>query len=985
MKNILLILLYTVFLLSSCSKNPIVPIEKNGQISFKLKTKNIIEVKTRSNTHENDMNNIYLIVFDGTSNLFIECKPTKHVGENSYTSILTPIATSVKIVAIANLQSLIETKMSSWTAGTTTYEDVFNDLLTNELTANGGNIIAMPELPPMSGEMQLNKIEKTMTIANPFLMERATAKITISSTASNFNIIGVNMYNAPTKGYAMPNQSSTNLLAIPRANYVGSDGHGGYGPEYMISTATLTDPLYCYEIDKHTDNTKHPYLIINSNRGFYRINLTDKNGMQLSLQRNYYYKINISKIINDGALTAEKAVTDATLNADVVVNDPDSHEIISDGVNYLGLTNSEYIIYDSYALHEFNRNAENNRHGVDYESINGYDVATLTYKSNLEGEVICTEFTTQSGTGTFKFQNSLKCVWDTKLTIEDEFGWNNLTEKLTLPASPNSATSKKIIINIPHDFVRAKLKVNIGALEKQITIERNEIISYMGDILDMGSGFSTASIDFEEDFKPLNYSPYTTPFGYPIPAVSRGTVSDVIGFSTSQTTPYSKNLIVNPSDNLFVKVNPLGGNQNIMYEGHPIYDMRASEFYLTREANQSRVRVHLIQEPFMNGITDSPYGAGAPYENFGAAFWRNNEVGERIIFAPTTNSECYWTARVIYGEDFIRLSQTDDSRTSEYGRPTTGNPEDYKPDDTWKTYLQMPFRKGTAQKTAYPKFRIALTGVNPNPAKPRYGLVAFMAAPFVRTGQTFLVFVRQGEEPDYLFSPTDTYNGAPRTYAQAFSPYNLTVPDPENHPGGANFSDHKMMTQEAVFTQYPTQQGYLYQWGNDIAIHPDNPTAETAIIDYTYDYNASYKNICPNGYTLARTDELRSVFNHSFRDPLSQRETMGLCADGYYDRVEHERNNSVYSVGSGPKRGAAGDVYYNTKTRASIFTPYSSNRIEATGTNPTRDNILSWAVIDGLTGDKQGTVLINDSYLPTNNFLSDRQRALSIRCVKTTP
>lgn len=978
MKKIKLILICTVLILSSCVKELVNPISNEGRVSFQLKTKDAIEVETKSNTHENDINDIYLIVFDNTTDLFIECKAATKVNGNSYIAPLTPYAAAVKIIAVANIKSLLISKMSNWNS-TTTYNNVFDDLLTNELKMNGGNIVSMPEIPPMSYTLMLDKIEMSMKIASPFIMERATAKITISVSTNDFTLLGANLYNAPTKGYIIKNQTPANLLAITRANYIGSE-NGAYNTKYMISEATQKNPIYCYETPIHTDRTKAPYVIINSNRGYYRINLTNKDGEQLDLQRNYYYKINITKVAADGALTPEEAeINPPFINTDIIIEDPTSHEIISNGVDYLGLTNSEFIIYDSYTLNEFNYNFESHYYGADYEVINGYDIATLTYKSSAGGEITCINCVTESGVGTIRFQNSAYGIWDEVTNIYNPV-WNDIKDKLILPVSENTATSKKIIINIPHDFKSGKIKVKIGALEKEIIIQRHEIISYIGDIINMGTGFSTAEVNFETSFRPSNYQFFNQNY---IPFVSKLNTQDMINFSSSHSGTYSKSLVLNnPSDNLYVKVNPTNGDVNTMFKDYPMYYSNASEFYLTR-ANQSRVRVHLIQEPLLDGITDAPK-VGNDSENYCFAFWRNTESGERIIRVPsiTDRNGIFWTARVIYGEEFIRITYTDD-RTVGIGidAETSGDPEDHKPNENWKTFLEQPFRKSW-EKGYFPQFRIGLTGENPNPQKPRYGLVALMVPYSIGTGgqgQTFLIFVRQGEEPDYIFSTTDLYEGSPRTFAQAFSPFNLTVADTLNHIGGENYSDHKSMNGRGVFTKYPSQQGYFYQWGSDIAIHPTNPKYNIAINGYTYDYDASYKEVCPDGYRLPTNDEQNRAALHSFFDPTTKKINIGLCADGYYDRNKY--SSAALTVGSGGEQGRTGNLYYNSKTLASIFIPQTDNRpIEKNYSS----NNITWANIPTLTGNTQG-VFYGSAYGDRPNpAVSDRKSAFPIRCVKIT-
>ncbi|MDR2038933.1 MAG: hypothetical protein LBQ60_13505 [Bacteroidales bacterium] len=230
-------------------------------------------------------------------------------------------------------------------------------------------------------------------------------------------------------------------------------------------------------------------------------------------------------------------------------------------------------------------------------------------------------------------------------------------------------------------------------------------------------------------------------------------------------------------------------------------------------ALQREITVNISQSGtrFMDYGEDSGVG-------YNGAFFRNDQTGERIITMQNTinryedwegsyqNYLTEWSAEIIEGGDFIVLSSTP-SFDPAVGTDNPGNAEDYPV--TPNTYKGETGKKVTGKGRIY--FRIGTTGKNTG--SPRYGVVRISWLRYAWTDVTTDIYVRQGEEADYIYSPSEQIaegilSGQYRTNAKAFSPYNLTADVGNSYTKVQNQDGYR-----AKFTEYPTQAGAFFQWG----------------------------------------------------------------------------------------------------------------------------------------------------------------------------
>lgn len=209
---------------------------------------------------------------------------------------------------------------------------------------------------------------------------------------------------------------------------------------------------------------------------------------------------------------------------------------------------------------------------------------------------------------------------------------------------------------------------------------------------------------------------------------------------------------------------------------------------------------------------------------YAAVFFRNNQRGERIITGQHL-LEKKWTATVPAAyRDWIVISSVP-SFDPGAGTDQPGDAEQYPViPDSYKSengYIVT----GTGR--IY--FRIGMKKNNDNPMdddglrKPKYGVVELKFFASSTWEFTQKIYVRQGEDPDYLFEYDDDIEltsavdakfqslaGQKRTAAARFSPYNLTASE-FNKEANDNFI--QLPYKGGAFTEYPSQGGALFQWG----------------------------------------------------------------------------------------------------------------------------------------------------------------------------
>lgn len=358
------------------------------------------------------------------------------------------------------------------------------------------------------------------------------------------------------------------------------------------------------------------------------------------------------------------------------------------------------------------------------------------------------------------------------------------------------------------------------------------------------------------------------------------------------------------------------------------------------------------------------------------AFWKAQQYGERLIritrptTAPVTAIDGDWVATVIEGEDWIVLDK-EVSKDHNVGWRTDVTPNEASVANGNDVDFDAIHRVNSTETTVVGKmsagnpeiyFRVGLDApYTPTETEPaRYGVVLLI---YKNNGTTkyHKIYVRQGEEPDYLMRPIDAAPSAgltTREKAVKFSPYNLKDPD-DGSPTAVittGVPDAGIPLRGGVPTDYPSQSGHFFLWNySRQAFSPSTPTGAIAgwesSLNGSGSWNENITETCPDGYrrvqdgdntedntltTPATYSEVRqSLFLNPPQgsdDSKTQNSCWGYYADGFFDRraLEASLGDSPLpdkAVSTGDNRIAyIGRLFYNPATFASLFFPGSGAR-----------------------------------------------------------
>ena len=929
-----------VLLLGSCLDEPIYSEYSSGEdvtvkVHLTIPVPPIAQTRSESNPGDSyfNSNGVYLMVFannenDKDNNQLLQI--TKATGSsNLYSAQLKAYSNACNVYVIANAEEIIIKNKANWEQTPTTFGQIKQVLKFRIDTAlkkdevSGGETTVITKMitpQPMMVEVSLDKIDVGTQIGtneHPELMTRSTVKITISNETVEDRdhghyketLYGANLINTPVEGYLfqMDEQSLKNIKRYNTAS--GSDLAGFIAPvEKSESDEKESCTLYTFESAAGGTQGSTAMVIQATYKGasyYYRLHL-DIDNNDYALLRNFHYIVKIKNIKREGALTMEEAIQQETAdNIEYIVNvtDDTSADIITDGEYYMGLSNSEF-----YALAD--------------GKLTNVRISTLKYNIPKSGSIEVIE-----GTGKMSLISNQTSLYPCD--------------------NKNSPKNQEIEVNLDENFKQGTIRITFDKnFQRDIVVYKNSQPNKLGVLL-TSYGFNeidyiSARIDENQEWLKLTTKKSTN---------GMDEAKDL-----SDRCESAKGGI-----NVRVKAN-LGDNNS------PDYRIGYVNFF--RRDNIGNARV-LIKQEMHNVYEDIQQKADErPYTYIGT-FHRHDQVAERIIRVDPKiagGGEFKWRAFVIYG-DFIRLSldKSKDAINEDnfYGESDAANFFGYDLEEKNNGSLYL-VTNGEAEvrreRATTIFFRVGLTStISTNSV--RYGLIGLQTGADVDTETiTRYIFVRQGEEADYLMRQKDPILQEPgneanspgpynsRDKAVKFSPFNLT--DPDGYPIHSNLTGKK-----GRFTDYPSQAGYLYQcYGNQ------GWMADPYITHSGEGYqrlgkpvwNESYEN-CPRGYHRPEggiESDINSAYDYttdatvsasSVRQSLwlypknggvnnTQNSIVGYMADGFYDRqpmkykVDFTKQGEAECkqpilVNQGGQVAFIGVLVFNPHNVASIFMP----------------------------------------------------------------
>lgn len=337
-------------------------------------------------------------------------------------------------------------------------------------------------------------------------------------------------------------------------------------------------------------------------------------------------------------------------------------------------------------------------------------------------------------------------------------------------------------------------------------------------------------------------------------------------------------------------------------------------------------------------VWQTPGNSSVWSEGYVGSFHRNNERGARYISGFNTGA---WTARILHGMDWIKI----DDHDIDYGDNITTEPNPVR--GGYYKEVQEVFG-GAVSGNGNIKFRVGTKStLNPGDT-PRYGLIVISRG----TGSTAggaMFFVRQGEEPDFLYRDKDPRSAGSgsniqtgRANTKKFSNFNIVAPGTVSN-GGAELNANG-----ATWVSHPSKIGDFFQWDRTKAYRRGIQTSNLSPTNVSVRTNNANDpaSACPSGYRLGSVSEwVHSVYNNiivpSGNSSVSPSEesrnnfVWGRLADGYYEQLHYIKdptgNNSASydalgastttSQGKGEGLAMKGILMVNHYNYASVFFP----------------------------------------------------------------
>lgn len=1012
-------------LLSGCADDPFNKYHssEDGRITMRiqLNTPPETSIITRSTKTTNPseqeklLANAVIMVFDKTTDDAILRQIPVEAAINNTTSPVTVTTTlladnvSCYLCVAANLSDEQITTLKSLETGKS-LSDIRTMLQKKLNTSDSSTGIEYPL--PMSGWSEPTTISNSGDKIS-ISLSRSVARIDVNGTAiteeaEDFIVTGIRISNGAPSGYVLPQPTLplwdvTNVVTYPLTDN-GKD------------KTSLEAKAYCFENKGSIGDTPNPTRVVvrghsksTNTDTWYPIDIiydqpTTTGGISSTkkgydIERNKIYTIKLNSVKKTGYGSYEQAARSEAFNtmidAEITVSDPYAYDIITNGRQYMGVTNAEFIIYPAQAD----------------TKITNVHVTTLSYTSDPyweDGSITCDEGITLSA-GAYP-----------RLNVRGDA----------------EASYRDIVVDIdPTKTKSGLIRLQIGNLLKEIKVRVGNVTPKVGTVI---TDYYTVPNE-ETDFKVGEIiSPSEDTSWFKVSSSSEDTENSSLN-----------NKVTNPDGGIYLHVDP-----NVGFETSAT--AREASAYIAGDEDNQRIKITVQQDSYdvyYGNEQLQPYTYVGTYHRWNQTGERliRIDASNSSTSASTSVKVAWWEATVVAGREFIVLDteQSTDERVHIYKDNDHSTPNPYGEgddtgflsDDNYVEQYQVASKQRSVNgKGSYIYFRVGLTGKLSGPsAQPRYGLITISyGAVEGKTSGTHNIYVRQGEAADYLMRPWDPsttpkdraneFPSGTRPLATKLAVYNLADPEPPQAVPISGCVDHG--TRGYVFTQYPSQGGLFFPISGTVAIDPRAGESNTALVSNpSYTDDSQWNNIwetCPKGYRRPHDGVARKLVNGALdknirEDDITNSEVRqslwlfplkgaersdfsnqltGYLADGYFDRhpitlIKNEGNESPRPVGivhsGNPYAAYRGYLIFNPHNYASIFLPFAG--LYNAGSYPTKcsnfggDGYIStktsgkgghdWVVAFGYISTEGRPSYVFDNYSSTAS-----SSAYPIRCIK---
>ena len=518
--------------------------------------------------------------------------------------------------------------------------------------------------------------------------------------------------------------------------------------------------------------------------------------------------------------------------------------------------------------------------------------------------------------------------------------WGCYPETGTHPITESD--HKDIPITMSHRFSQVKIQATTEAISNAITITNIDDVSITsGKMVNitLHDGTLEAINDITQDFS------------------FAGSVLELATIISNPRTVFTNNAVA-------FQVN-IGSLTLKLNDGNPkTYTNLIATFNKQLQSGISyTIKIRFKKDETYLGLNDD---MPVNVTTYTGAFWKANQKGERLIridMGTNAANQGAWTAKVAWvdprfgnvSEVVLSTDMIDNTSLAARGISFTTdmNPDAYGAPESYPVTGNNTTVGGTVNSSnRFIFFRVGLRSYyTPTTAHPaRYAVILLTYNNGARQQR---IFVRQGEDADYLMTPDDRaggdMNANSRPAAKKFAVYNLT----------ATTLDATVNMRGAVFVNYPTQAGALFQYANTYTgtqflggirwaynPHTLNPPALTwqpLNPSVYWDMLAANHEISPVGYrrpyegVIHRDEPCTDLNDFEMRQSLylnprkgyntaseTSNSMWGYYADGFFDRRRIVDNNNV---AHGTRDIAyIGELFYNPiqgsdRYNASLFFP----------------------------------------------------------------
>lgn len=311
----------------------------------------------------------WVFVFEGTDDdaLFSEVRQSFVLGLKTYVS-LAKNASACRLLIVANPPDTFrdaggaehpfdQTGLEAQFTGRSLSYAVAN-LITSPLLAS-----PQPKVPytpgmylPMSSLLNISSIDNNTVInttgaadGSGLPIRRIVAKVIVDATAagSNFTLLGATVIGAPRSGALAQLNETIKNNSENLTDYISPVGDAVTDIAAATGNTTAANPIYLYE-SSETSTSVIIKGVFNGTEGYYRFAFLN-GGQRIDVVRNHAYTFIISSINETGHPTFADAAANqpsSTVILSLLVTDQ-STDIKDNGQYYLGVTNSEFVVYEN--------------------------------------------------------------------------------------------------------------------------------------------------------------------------------------------------------------------------------------------------------------------------------------------------------------------------------------------------------------------------------------------------------------------------------------------------------------------------------------------------------------------------------------------------------------------------------------------------------------------------------------------------------------